>query len=95
MTSSNQNRASDPPIRRSNGEGALHARVVALLGLRLRLRRFGAPHLAQPHRTEESCGHTRHVGTCPSCQRAQLARWREQLGHDNDAESACGKGRRA
>ena len=25
------------------------------------------------------CGHTRHVGTCPDCQRAQLARWRGQL----------------
>ncbi|HZU39779.1 MAG TPA: hypothetical protein VE992_01935 [Solirubrobacteraceae bacterium] len=24
------------------------------------------------------CGHTRHVGTCPCCQRAQLARWRAQ-----------------
>jgi hypothetical protein len=25
------------------------------------------------------CGHTRHVGTCGCCQRAQLARWHEQL----------------
>ena len=25
------------------------------------------------------CGHARHVGTCPSCQRAQLARWNAQL----------------
>jgi hypothetical protein len=25
------------------------------------------------------CGHTRHVGTCAACQRAQLARWRAQL----------------
>jgi len=25
------------------------------------------------------CGHTRRVGTCPECQRAQLARWRAQL----------------
>jgi hypothetical protein len=25
------------------------------------------------------CGHTRHVGTCPACQRVQLARWRFQL----------------
>ena len=24
------------------------------------------------------CGHDRHVGTCASCQRAQLARWQEQ-----------------
>jgi hypothetical protein len=26
-----------------------------------------------------SCGHVRHVGACPSCQRAQLARWDAQL----------------
>jgi len=25
------------------------------------------------------CGHAQHVGTCASCQRAQLARWRTQL----------------
>jgi hypothetical protein len=26
-----------------------------------------------------SCGHVSHVGACPSCQRAQLARWDAQL----------------
>jgi hypothetical protein len=26
-----------------------------------------------------TCGHTRHVGTCPACQRAQLDRWGSQL----------------
>jgi hypothetical protein len=26
-----------------------------------------------------SCGHVHHVGICPSCQRAQLARWGAQL----------------
>lgn len=30
-------------------------------------------------RAARSCGHFRHVGTCPPCQRAQLARWTEQL----------------
>ena len=25
------------------------------------------------------CGHAQHVGTCPACQRTQLARWRTQL----------------
>jgi hypothetical protein len=25
------------------------------------------------------CGHQHHVGFCPDCQRAQLARWRKQL----------------
>jgi hypothetical protein len=28
---------------------------------------------------QRSCGHVRHVGACPSCQRAQLARWDAQL----------------
>jgi len=27
----------------------------------------------------KACGHTTHVGTCSACQRAQLAKWREQL----------------
>jgi hypothetical protein len=30
-------------------------------------------------RSPRPCGHVRHVGPCPSCQRAQLARWRAQL----------------
>ncbi len=25
------------------------------------------------------CGHQRHVGSCPNCQRRQLARWNAQL----------------
>ena len=25
------------------------------------------------------CGHIRHAGACPHCQRAQLARWQRQL----------------
>jgi hypothetical protein len=29
--------------------------------------------------TLKSCGHDRHVGPCPACQRAQLARWNSQL----------------
>lgn len=27
----------------------------------------------------KACGHTHHVGTCAACQRAQLAKWRDQL----------------
>jgi len=27
----------------------------------------------------KACGHVAHVGTCGSCQRTQLARWRTQL----------------
>lgn len=27
----------------------------------------------------KACGHVRHVGVCPTCQRAQLERWRIQL----------------
>lgn len=29
--------------------------------------------------TGRRCAHVRHVGACPSCQRAQLARWDAQL----------------
>jgi hypothetical protein len=29
--------------------------------------------------TAKTCGHARHVGTCGSCQRAQLAKWQGQL----------------
>jgi hypothetical protein len=32
-----------------------------------------------------SCGHTRHVGTCGACQRAQLLRWQVQLIQASDA----------
>lgn len=28
---------------------------------------------------ERACGHDRHHGSCPDCQRAQLDRWRVQL----------------
>ena len=28
---------------------------------------------------QKRCGHARHVGTCPECQRAQLSRWSVQL----------------
>jgi hypothetical protein len=33
-------------------------------------------HSAHP---AKPCGHTRHVGTCAECQRAQLSRWSVQL----------------
>lgn len=29
--------------------------------------------------TRKRCGHTRHCGFCPDCQRAQLAKWNAQL----------------
>lgn len=29
--------------------------------------------------SDEARSHTRHVGRCPDCQRAQLARWQHQL----------------
>ncbi|MBV9338350.1 MAG: hypothetical protein JO243_20885 [Solirubrobacterales bacterium] len=32
----------------------------------------------------KDCGHTAHVGTCPACQRAQLAKWRAQLAQVDD-----------
>jgi hypothetical protein len=28
---------------------------------------------------QKPCGHVRHVGTCPSCRRGQLAKWDAQL----------------
>jgi hypothetical protein len=37
----------------------------------------------------KACGHARHVGPCPCCQRAQLARWTMQL----TAASAPRRGR--
>ena len=85
MPSASQDRAGDLPIRGSNGEDPLNARVVARLGLRLGFKRQGARPEAQEDTTQASCNHTRHVGTCPSCQRAQLARWREQLARDDEA----------
>jgi hypothetical protein len=27
----------------------------------------------------KTCGHEGHTGSCPQCQRAQLARWAKQL----------------
>jgi hypothetical protein len=36
------------------------------------------PTAQAPHR-ETPCGHSVHLGSCPHCQRAQLARWGEQL----------------
>ena len=35
------------------------------------------------------CGHARHVGTCPDCQRTQLARWRAQLINAQQVGSAA------
>jgi hypothetical protein len=32
-----------------------------------------------PETEPRPCGHERHKGTCPVCQRIQLERWREQL----------------
>jgi hypothetical protein len=31
------------------------------------------------NRNPKPCGHTDHHGTCPGCQRAQLAKWAAQL----------------
>ena len=38
-----------------------------------------APVRVQLDKPTKDCGHTAHVGTCPACQRAQLAKWRAQL----------------
>lgn len=42
-----------------------------------------------------ACGHTRHVGTCPECQRVQLARWRTQLIAASDATRVSATPRRS
>lgn len=42
-----------------------------------------------------ACGHTRHVGTCPACQRAQLARWHGQLRDAIDRADVSQGGARA
>ena len=34
---------------------------------------------ATPAATGKACGHSRHVGWCGCCQRAQLERWNAQL----------------
>jgi hypothetical protein len=92
MTPSNENRASDPPIRRSDDGGAPQARDVdALPRLARGLGRLGAPPPAGERTPRSPCGHTRHVGTCPTCQRVQLARWRRQLAHADAAAPASGK----
>jgi hypothetical protein len=38
-------------------------------------------------RESRPCGHVHHVGTCPYCQRAQLARWRRQLNEVSHARA--------
>jgi hypothetical protein len=48
-----------------------HTLSIPFVGVR---REVGAPLI----RTRP-CGHPRHVGVCPSCQRVQLARWAVQL----------------
>ncbi len=42
------------------------------------------------------CGHAHHVGTCPCCQRAQLARWHDQLEQASSdvRDSLAGRGLR-
>lgn len=36
-------------------------------------------HQPSPATDAKSCGHLRHVGNCPVCQRVQLERWSLQL----------------
>ena len=48
--------------------------------LRSPLRAAGASTVrAQLGQSVKACGHATHVGTCPACQRAQLAKWQAQL----------------
>jgi hypothetical protein len=42
-------------------------------------KRHNHSNTAAANSTGKACSHTRHVGTCASCQRAQLHRWSSQL----------------
>lgn len=46
---------------------------------RLHARFWSTPYHGRALGARTPCGHMRHVGTCPLCQRAQLARWEAQL----------------
>jgi hypothetical protein len=38
--------------------------------------------------TGKPCGHREHVGTCPACQRVQLAKWQAQAAQAQRASYA-------
>ena len=42
------------------------------------------PVRVQLDESAKDCDHTAHVGTCPACQRAQLAKWRAQRAQGNN-----------
>jgi hypothetical protein len=64
--------------RPSRADG--HENQPGLANLRvLEYRRGRRPSGAPGFGAHRPCGHHRHVGTCPACQRAQLARWSSQL----------------
>jgi hypothetical protein len=87
-----QDRATDPPIRRSPGDGAPHEpRVAAQPARDPGFARMDTPAPAPQRAIERPCGHTGHVGTCPACQRTLLARWRQQLAGFEDGGSAPGE----
>jgi hypothetical protein len=92
MRPPNQNRATDPPIRRSPGDGAPHGPHVAAQPARdPGFARLGAPAPAPERAIHRTCGHTGHVGTCPACQRTLLARWQQQLAGSTDGGPAPGE----
>ena len=48
------------------------------------------PHSNRPPtaNTGKPCGHRAHVGTCPACQRVQLAKWQAQAAQAQRASYA-------
>jgi hypothetical protein len=90
MGRSNQSNQADSQIRLPDRGEAPQARGVVAL-LRPWFGRFGAPPEAREPTAQAPCGHTRHLGTCPTCQREQLERWREQLEHAHDAAPTSGE----
>jgi hypothetical protein len=67
--------ADEQPSRAERDEDPQELGVVIPLD-RARARREEAIRASQ---APKRCRHDRHVGTCPECQRAQLARWSSQL----------------
>jgi hypothetical protein len=92
MTPSHQSRESEAPIRRSVGDGASYAGALSRYWARVRPLRRATP---RARTTQRPCGHTHHVGSCPTCQEVQLARWREQLADADDRTPVSGEEERS
>ena len=72
-------------VRVASVAGRRNRRTVTATGLETEMARTLYPGFSATDREQRTmrspkpCGHRRHVGPCPSCQRAQLGRWYLQL----------------